>query len=359
MTKQNTIRIFDEKKIRGIGNSGKGRWFFPVMNVIAVWVFMGCCAGCSKDGSSYSLPAAPDYSREEMWFDVPDNVHAGVDVFYVTPTCVWDWQDADSVTYHYMNVNDPGQREAVDNSNRLAFALFGRDCRFYSPYYRQITMNSWMVDPAETERRYRLAHRDVVDAFRYYMTHYNEGRPFILAGHSQGAKAVIELLKHTVSSRQHEKMVAAYVFGFNISREEVEAFPLLQPARDSVDCGVVICYNSVSNPAAVSPLFEDNAVCINPLNWRTDTVHASAERHIGAVFFDAHGQADTLRRCLGARIDDRTCTLIVEGLDDDAYYIPSIGELFPKGNFHVQELNLYFLNIQENIARRIAAFGVK
>ena len=74
------------------------------------------------------------------------------------------------------------------------------------------------------------------------------------------------------------------------------------------------------------------------------------------MFFDAEGGTDTLRHRIGARIDEATRTLIVDGLDDEDYYIPSIGELFPKGNYHVQELNLYFLNVQRNLEQRIAAF---
>ncbi len=318
-----------------------------------------CAAGCSKSGVHYNLTSAPDYSSGTMWFDVQTDTLAEVDVFYIAPTCIWDWQDEDGRTYHHMDTDNPEQRNRVDGSLHLAHALFGKYCRFYAPYYRQITMQSWMVSPVETERRYALAHEDVVQAFGYYMAHCNAGRPFILAGHSQGAKAVIELLKHTLTPQQHERMVAAYAFGYSVSREKLAQYPMLRPARDSVDCGVLVCYNSVSAPEAVSPLFRDNTVCINPLNWRTDTTYAPANRHIGAVFFDGKGGADTLRRRIGARIDGTTRTLIVDGLDDDAYYIPSIGELFPKGNYHVQELNLYFLNVQQNIAQRIAAFRRK
>ena len=220
-------------------------------------------------------------------------------------------------------------------------------------------MESWMVAHEETERRYAVAHGDVVQAFDYYMTHYNAGRPFILAGHSQGAKAVIELLKHTLTPRQHDNMVAAYAFGFSVCDQELEQYPMLRPARDSVDCGVLICYNSVSAPEAVSPLFQDNVICINPLNWHTDTTYAPAGQHIGAVFFDAEGRADTLSHRIGVRIDETTHTLIVNGLDEEDYYIPSISNLFPKGNYHVQELNLYFLNVQQNIPQRIAAFRNK
>ncbi|MFR7825303.1 MAG: hypothetical protein ACLU30_20460, partial [Odoribacter splanchnicus] len=68
---------------------------------------------------------------------------------------------------------------------------------------------------------------------------------------------------------------------------------------------------------------------------------------------------DTLSHRIGVRIDETTHTLIVDGLDEEDYYIPSISNLFPKGNYHVQELNLYFLNVQQNIPQRIAAFRNK
>lgn len=154
-------------------------------------------------------------------------------------------------------------------------------------------------------------------------------------------------------------MIAAYAFGFSVCDQELEQYPMLRPARDSVDCGVLICYNSVSAPEAVSPLFRDNVICINPLNWHTDTTYAPAGQHIGAVFFDAEGRADTLSHRIGVRIDETTHTLIVDGLDEEDYYIPGISNLFPKGNYHVQELNLYFLNVQQNIPQRIAAFRNK
>ena len=36
-----------------------------------------------------------------------------------------------------------------------------------------------------------------------------------------------------------------------------------------------------------------------------------------------------------------------------------IQSLFPKGNYHVQEINLYFLNLQQNLERRIHAYTTR
>lgn len=321
-------------------------------------VLCGWLYGCSTDEKKCVCPQAPDYAETFMWYDVPgeNGSKKEVDVFYVLPTCVWNWQDKEGTLYHYMDVRDSVQRAAVDGSNFLAYSLFGGCCNFYSPYYRQITMDSWFESSEEIEKRYQLAHVDVVEAFRYYMKYLNQGRPFILAGHSQGAKAVIELLKHTLTQEEYGRLVATYAFGFSISREELAQYPLLKAATGAEDCGVVVCYNSVSRPDACSPLFADNVVCINPVNWRTDGRYAPASENLGSVFFDATGKSDTLFRQVGVRMLPEMHTLLIDGLSDDDYYIPVIDRLFPKGNYHVQELNLYFLNIQENIRERILAF---
>ena len=54
-----------------------------------------------------------------------------------------------------------------------------------------------------------LSMEDISAAFDYYMDNYNEGRPFVLAGFSQGGKAVVELVKHA-PAEVLERMVAAY-----------------------------------------------------------------------------------------------------------------------------------------------------
>lgn len=327
--------------------------------LIGILALLAGCASEEKEIDRDYYPAQPDYADSRYWYQCPTEGEKPADVFYVVPTCIWDWVTASGDTCHYMNPLDPSQRKAVDRSEYLGYALFSKSCRFYAPYYRQITMESWMQETDEVERRYQVAHQDIISAFRYYMDNLNQGRPFILAGHSQGAKAVIELLKHTLTADEHERLVAAYAFGFTVSQEELDRYPYLRPASDSIDTQALICYNSVSRPEAASPLFANNRTIINPLNWRTDETPATPAENLGSVFFHADQSSDTLFQTVGARIDLSIHTLIIEGLDDEAYFIPSIQSLFPKGNYHVQEINLYFLNLQRNLERRIHAYTMR
>lgn len=294
---------------------------------------------CEKDSSA---PASDtiDYSDNRCWFEnKQDATGKDVDLFYVVPTCIWDYTDSLGQTRHHMDIFSAEQRALTDPSIQLAKSVLADSCNFFSPYYRQISMDSWLtLDTALIEERFKLAYQDVADAFHYYMEHDNQGKPFILAGHSQGAKAVIELLKREMTPDISRKLIATYAIGYTVTPEELAGYSTLRPAQDSIDTGVLIGFNSVTRPDAVSPLFRDNVVCINPVNWRTDATPATSY------------QGFTVAQ------DTTIHTLIVTGIDEEQYFIPSVAALLPKGNLHVQEFNLYNEDLRKNVLQRIRAF---
>lgn len=294
---------------------------------------------CEKDSSA---PASDtiDYSDNRCWFEnKQDATGKDVDLFYVVPTCIWDYTDSLGQTRHHMDIFNTEQRALTDPSIQLAKSVLADSCNFFSPYYRQISMDSWLtLDTALIEERFKLAYQDVADAFHYYMEHDNQGKPFILAGHSQGAKAVIELLKREMTPDISRKLIATYAIGYTVTPEELAGYSTLRPAQDSIDTGVLIGFNSVTRPDAVSPLFRDNVVCINPVNWRSDATPATSY------------QGFTVAQ------DTTIHTLIVTGIDEEQYFIPSVAALLPKGNLHIQEFNLYNEDLRKNVLQRIRAF---
>ena len=235
------------------------------------------------------MPEEPEYAEGEAWY-VERNGGEGAraDVFYVAPTCVWDWVNEAGETVHFEDIYNEEQREALRPSLELAADIFADSCRFYAPYYRQITLESWMEGEDTVNARFPYAMADVERAFDYYCTHLNEGRPFILAGFSQGGKAVVELLKR-MPEEVYGRLVAAYAIGYKISREELAMYPNLRAAQDSTDTGVVICYNSVADVEAICPVLAPSDVCINPLNWRTDGT-AAALNDGAAALSDGAGE---------------------------------------------------------------------
>ena len=312
------------------------------IKAFCVFILFLLCVACESDAPR-QISEEVDYADSRCWFEAERmTMDKPVDLFYIVPTCVWDYTDSVGQVRHHMDIFDQTQRDLVDPSIRLAQSVLSDSCNFFSPYYRQISMDSWLtLDTALIEERFQWAYQDVADAFHYYLTHYNQGRPFILAGHSQGAKAVIELLKSEINPEIYQRLVASYAIGYSITQEEIDHNPYLRIAHDSIDVGVLIGFNSVTKAEAVSPLFKENIVCINPVNWRTDATPGISYQGFTAT------------------IDPSIHTIIVEGIDEDKYYIPSVDTLLPKGNLHVQEFNLYNEDLRRNVSRRIQAFQEK
>ena len=297
-------------------------------------------AGCAGHYDEFIMAEAPDYQESQMWYTadaetVPETGKAQADVFYILPTCVWDWTDSQGRTVHFADVRNPEHIAAMLPSNELAYDIFGKYADFYSPYYRQITLDSWTSDEI-AEERFPYAMEDVCRAFDYYMEHWNDGRPFFLAGFSQGAKCVVELLK-SLDEDEYSRLIAAYVIGYKVTESDMRN-PNIRPAQSADDTGVTVCYNSVESVASISPGLAASEFCINPLNWSCGPEPASVQDTVTvSVDTDAH-------------------VLIVRGLDSGKYYHPSLAGLFEKGNYHLLELTLYQDSLRENIRTRTVAF---
>jgi hypothetical protein len=175
-------------------------------------------------------------------------------------------------------------------------------------------------------------------------------------GHSQGSAVLLELLKYYMSQEQYEQMIAAYLIGWQITGEELEAFPdRLIPARGSTDTGVIIMYNSLTTLEARSPQIDRSVICINPLNWKTDSTIATREEHLGIVRFNRETfQYDTIPRFTGAYIQDHY--LICTDVDPAVVFNEELKDLFPYGNLHFMDSWLYALNLKANMAERAEAF---
>ena len=147
-----------------------------------------------------------------MWHIALNDTGTGADVFYIVSTWEYDWYTDEGIVSHHADPSKPEHRADMDIEISQVAQYMADGNNFYAPFYRHITLDSWATLNEDTiNRRYRdVAFVDVLNAFDYYLTHYNNGRPFILAGFSQGGKSVVELLK-TLSEETRTRLVAAYV----------------------------------------------------------------------------------------------------------------------------------------------------
>lgn len=281
--------------------------------------------------------AVLDYKDTTLWYLATNKPgEKSFDVFYLLPTCVWDRVAADGDTLYYADPFLESDREAMRPSFELAKSIFGDNANFYSPYYRHVALQSWRSDSL-VEARFPRSFDDVKRAFSFYMKNINEGRPFVLAGFSQGAKCVVELLK-TLNDKQYEQLIAAYVIGYRVTDSDTLKYKHIRPAAGEEDCGVTVCYNSVATPEAASPVLSPSALCINPVNWTTSSTSAA------------------LNDTVSVHIDKLHNLLIVEGFNPDNYYAETLGFLFKKGNYHLQELTNYQNYLSKNVKTRYDSY---
>ena len=265
------------------------------------------------------LPPVPDYVDSTQWFFVDRGGEA--DLFYIISTETDDHMIGDD-TCHFADTYDPALRKNMLREMVAVDSFYSGKLNYFSPYYRQLSMDhSW----------------------DYYLKHLNQGRPFIIAGYSQGAMAVLDILKEMPDSI-FSRLVAAYVIGFRVTQEDVDSNKHIKLAQDSTDTGVLIAFNSVKSPESIIYFTENNVACINPVSWRTD------EEPTPFVLYGRR-RNDTL----SVRCDTVSHHLMVDGITKHRP-MPVIGK---PGNYHNMELKFYYPYVRKNMADRVAAFLAK
>jgi len=129
--------------------------------------------------------------------------------------------------YVYPTVStDPGMnsdmKPAIEEKmvTEIQFARFSSVCRPFVPIYRQMTVSAIVAFTAGAEIRDSLAmaYRDVLAAWRNYIRTRNNGRPFVLIGHSQGSLMLQLLIARVIENDPAiaSRMKLAIVPGFNV-----------------------------------------------------------------------------------------------------------------------------------------------
>ncbi len=203
-----------------------------------------------------------DYGNDALWAALPwrgDDPSDGgpegfvpsievADVFYIHPTT---YLSADA-----WNVPVEGFR-----NTRLLESLILREqpkafnacCRVFVPYYRQATFYAFMTRKPDGMAAIDAAYDDVRDAFRYFVANWSDGRPFIVAGHSQGSLHAQRLIAEEIMGTELEsRFVVAYVPGYQLP---VEALGPVCSRTDQTGC--LLTWNNVTTPYWLPPFMYD------------------------------------------------------------------------------------------------------
>ena len=298
-------------------------------------------SSCGKTNTAADIPPQPKYQDTTQWYISDRN--ADVDIFYIISTETGDYIDTSGITRHFADTYNDSLRAPMLAEMMGVDALVGEKFNFYSPYYRQCSLQTYADDSLITARM-PLPTEDIRTAFYLYTEKYNRNRPFILAGFSQGAMILTELLKE-MTPETYSRLIAAYVIGATIDSASVNSTKYLVPAQGVDDTGVTICYNSVREPSCTLRMFDHSAVCINPVSWTTAHTPATL---ITETTFNA-----TTKDTLTVRIDTASGLLCVDGVTADDYILPLIGK---EGNYHSREIWFYRDCLKANMEARAAKY---
>ncbi|MBI4931736.1 MAG: DUF3089 domain-containing protein [Bacteroidetes bacterium] len=317
-------------------------------------LFASCLAPIKSFDHS-KIAAAPDYSQDKYWAALPtkkdsadalpygsdikdEQANAKVDVFFIYPTIY--------LTGKHWNadVNKKRLNRKIDKSTiRHQASVFNESCKVYAPRYRQAVLWAFAKLEGSGKKSLDLAYDDVKKAFDYYLKNYNNGRPFIIASHSQGSWHAEKLLHDYFDkdSLLRGKLIAAYIIGGPLKKNSYKNIPASDSASQT---GCLVCWNTKKWGVKNNSYLGNNLECVNPLTWKRDTVAAPATNNLGSV---PYGFKGIDKEYANAKISPTGLLWV--------HKKPKRGYVNGK-NYHVLDYNLFWMNIRENVKLRVEIY---
>ena len=308
-----------------------------------------------------------DYSRKANWYQIPE-ITKDVDTFYIYAT-EYIMESLVEGAPDYATLDNEEMLQGVVLEYNAHASVYEDSTNVFVPYYRQsglryageVYKKTGNIDAAISGQCYD----DITAALDYYFEHYNEGRPFIITGHSQGSAIVRLVLKKYFKKHpdRYERMVAAYVIGYSITKEDLESYPHLKFATGETDAGVIVSWNTEGpknmEQNAPNCAMLPHGICINPLNWKLDETYAPASLNLGSLVEDENtGEAKIADIGVDAQIN------LARGVVVTNAQIPPMPEevikvaaqFFGPDARHDNDYTYFYNNIKDNVAKRIATY---
>jgi len=317
-----------------------------VLVLLASTVFAGSALA---PFAQQDVPLAPDYANKATWLAFPhDASKHPVDIFWVYPTVLSD------STHWLMDANSPDFVTIAQPTLLRQASVFSGQANLYAPMYRQMNMAGLGLTEAEQTAILKYGKEDVWRAFEYYLKHLNQGRPFIVAGHSQGSNVFLEnAVKKWGTLGVEKQLVAAYLIGWSITEADLKKNSSLTMCESATQSNCFISYNTVAaGRQKVAPTIREGAIVTNPLTWKTTGEFAPASLNSGARFFMPDGSSELIPHFTSAQVAEYG--LVVQPADPSFVAIDS--KTFPKGVYHPFDYSLFYENIRQNVVDRIKAF---
>jgi hypothetical protein len=326
------------------------------------WRFLPLAIGlCAWAQTGRAGADAPVYTDPAAWLRRPVAPAHAVAVFFIHPTSYF------MPVIGNAHFDQRGLPETFNDATiRMQAGAFSACCDVWAPQYRQSSLRAITANTPDAYAADDLAYRDVARAFDAFAAGLN-GRPFILAAHSQGSIHALRLLQERIAgSPLQVRMVAAYLAGVALPAAiAAKGIPVCDEAKQT---GCVVSWNTVRTgyhdqrrteeaviwwEGGYRPIAGRPLVCVNPVDWRRDGV-ADAPGEI-SVYPDGRGGAPASPV---AALERAACA--ADGLlgvtvkpDWQARFSDMLSRT---GVYHDFDYGLFFASISKNTEQRIAAF---
>lgn len=323
----------------------------------------GLIQGCGPKISAYTGKEAfkseagiPDYSQMEYWAAHPGKTDPSdtvpkplrgrmgekvADVFFLHPTTYTGTMPEGETN---ARIDDPVINYKTDRSSILYQAsAFNERARVFAPRYRQAHLSMYgEKDTVKRKEIFDRAYNDIRSAFLYYLQHENKGRPIVIASHSQGTTHSTRLIKEFFDGKPLSKqLVCAYLVGMDIKKT---AFAQLHLCDDISSTGCFVSWRTFryDYDASWASRTDTSVAVVNPVTWKTTNELAASVLHKGAVLYN-------LRKVFSQTHDTQ--------LEGSAVWItrPRFpgSFLYKTKNYHAGDINLFYVDIRDDLSRRI------
>lgn len=328
-----------------------------------------CCTfiSCSKrnyaTNTAYQFKSTtdtPDYSNLNYWaahpwkWDPSDSIPSPLrnnykkdsvaDVFFLYPTSLISFTD----TRLNATFEDNVLNAKTDYSSILYQAsAFAEQTRVFAPRYRQAHLRSYYtMDTAQASKAFDIAYQDVKESFIYYLKHYNNGKPIIIASHSQGTTHAIRLIKEFFDSTVlKEKLICAYLIGMPVPEGQ---FTNIFPCPDSTSTGCFVSWRTYKKGYAGSSYVVSETLKMsvtNPLLWTTAEAYAPSSMNKGGIL-------QNFNKIIDGAVDAQVKGNILWSSKPKFF-----GNIFlTMKNYHIADINFFYMNIAENVKTRIGMY---
>jgi hypothetical protein len=299
-----------------------------------------------------------DYGNMMNWAAHPEKIDAAdtfaiaadknkkkaVDVFFIHPTTLTGklitGQENAEITDEAIN------KKTDESAIRFQATVFNESCNVYAPRYRQAHLKMYEEkDSTKLHETFGKAYADIKNAFNYYLENNNHGKPFIIASHSQGTTHAKRLIKEIIDGKKiQEKMIIAYLVGMPVLKKEFESIPV---CKDSTQTNCFVSWRTFHRNYKDdwANRLDTNIAVVNPVTWVTTSEIVEKQRHKGAVLYNLQKSYNGIQETQAEG----------SGLWISKPRFPG-SVLYISKNYHVGDINLFYLDIKENIKNRILEY---